>query len=121
NNYATTESEIMAMASRLSGAGRQVGLTEAQTLGLAAALSSVGIEAEAGGSAMSKVMIDIAASVEEGGDRLYQFAEIAGLSADEFSQKWRTAPGEALASFVKGLANAEAQGSSTLGMLSDLE
>lgn len=37
NNYATTESEIMAMSMRLAGAGRQVGLNEPQILGFAAA------------------------------------------------------------------------------------
>jgi len=120
NNYATTEAEIVAMATRLSGASKQVGLTEGETLGLAAALSSVGIEAEAGGSAVSKVMIDIAASVDKGGKRLDQFADIAGVSADEFAKKWKTDPGAALALFVKGLADAEEQGGSTLGMLEEL-
>ena len=120
NNYATTEAEIVAMASRLSGAGRQIGLTEGEVLGLATSLSSVGIEAEAGGSAVSKVMIDIAASVDAGGERLETFARVAGVSADDFAEKWRTDPGAALATFVQGLANAEAQGSSTLGILADL-
>src|SRR5699024_3451842 len=50
NNLATTESEIVEMGLRLAGAGDQIGLTEAQTLAFAGALSSVGIEAEAGGS-----------------------------------------------------------------------
>lgn len=120
NNYATTEAEITEMALRLAGAGKQIGLSEGDVLGLSTALSSVGIEAEAGGSAFSKVMIDIAASVEEGGDRLGLFAQTAGVTADEFAAKWRTAPSEALSLFVKGLANAEAQGSSTLGVLSEL-
>lgn len=120
NNYATTEAEILAMATRLSGASRQVGLSEGETLGLAAALSSVGIEAEAGGSAVSKVMIDIAASVDKGGERLDKFATIAGVGADTFAKKWKTDPGAALALFVKGLADAEAQGGSTLSMLEDL-
>lgn len=120
NNYATTESEILDMSMRLAGAGKQIGLTEGDVLGLATALSSVGIEAEAGGSAVSKVMIDIAASVEEGGDRLEMFAKTAGMSADQFAQKWRTAPSEALSAFVKGLANAEAQGTSALGVLQEL-
>lgn len=120
NNYATTEAEIVAMASRLSGAARQVGLTEGQTVGLAAALSSVGIEAEAGGSAVSKVMIDIAASVDKGGERVEKFAKVSGMSADEFSKKWKTDPGAALAAFVKGLADAESQGGTTLGMLEEL-
>ena len=49
NNYATTEGEIMTMALRLAGAGTQVGMSETDILGLATALSSVGIEAEMGG------------------------------------------------------------------------
>ena len=121
NNMATTEADIVAMAQRLSGAGVQVGLTEGQVLGLAAALSSVGIEAEAGGSALSKIMIEIASSVETGSDKLYQFAEVSGMTAEEFSQQWRSDPGAALAAFVQGLANAEAQGTSMFQMLEDLE
>jgi TP901 family phage tail tape measure protein len=120
NNYATTESEILEMSMRLAGAGKQIGLSEGDVLGLATALSSVGIEAEAGGSAMSKVMIDIASSVEEGGDRLELFAKTAGVSADTFAQKWKSDPAAALSLFVKGLANAESQGTSTLGVLSEL-
>lgn len=120
NNYATTEAEIMAMAMRLAGAGNQIGMSEGQVLGLSTALSSVGIEAEAGGSAMSKVMIDIASSVEKGGERLEKFAAVAGVSADQFAAKWRSDPGEALAAFVRGLANAEAQGKSTFGILEEL-
>jgi TP901 family phage tail tape measure protein len=120
NNYATTEAEILEMSLRLAGAGKQVGLSEGEVLGLATALSSVGIEAEAGGSAVSKVMIDIAASVDEGGERVELFAKTAGMSADEFANKWRTDPAAALSAFVKGLSNAEAQGSSTLGVLAEL-
>lgn len=48
NNFATTEAEISAMALRLAGAGSQIGMSEGDILGFAAALSSVGIEAEAG-------------------------------------------------------------------------
>jgi len=120
NNFATSESEIVAMAMRLSGAGRQVGLTSAEVLGLATSLSAVGIEAQAGGSAISKVMMEIASQVENGGDKLDTFARIAGMSADQFSHQWRTNPGLALAAFVKGLADAEMQGESTLGMLEEL-
>ena len=56
NNLATTEAEIVEMGLRLAGAGKQVGMTEAEILSLAGALSSVGVEAQAGGSAFSRVM-----------------------------------------------------------------
>jgi len=53
NSTATSESEIVAMTLRLAGAGSQVGMVEHQITALAASLSSVGIEAEAGGTAFS--------------------------------------------------------------------
>ena len=54
NTSATTESEIANMAMRLAGAGAQVGMTESEILGISAALSSLaGLQAEAGGSAIS--------------------------------------------------------------------
>ena len=120
NNYATTEREIMEMAMRLAGAGKQVGLSEGEVLGLATALSSVGIEAEAGGSAVSKVLIDIAANADKGGAKFEKYASTAGMTAEQFKKLWQANPAEALSAFVKGLANAEAQGSSTLGVLADL-
>lgn len=66
NNLATTESEITEMGLRLAGAGKQIGLSEPKILGLAGALSSVGIEAEAGGSAFSKVMVQMQLAAEIG-------------------------------------------------------
>lgn len=48
NNFATTESDIVSMANRLAASGTLAGLTNQEILGLATAMSSVGIEAEAG-------------------------------------------------------------------------
>src|SRR5690606_27415567 len=56
NSMATTEGEITAMSLRLAAQGKQVGMTEDQILALSAAMSSVGIEAEAGGTAMTTVL-----------------------------------------------------------------
>ncbi|HFD1784020.1 TPA: phage tail tape measure protein, partial [Enterococcus hirae] len=66
NNLATTESEITEMGLRLAGAGKQVGMSQAEIMSFAAALSSVGIEAEAGGTAFSKVMVQMQLAVEKG-------------------------------------------------------
>lgn len=66
NNFETTEKDIVNMALRLAGAGKQVGMSEAEIMALATALSSVGIEAEAGGSAMSKVLINMQLAATNG-------------------------------------------------------
>lgn len=117
NNMATTEAEITEFGLRIAGAGAQIGLTEAQILAIGAALSSVGINAEAGGTAISKVMIDMASSVELGGARLAQFAAVAGMTASEFKQKFETDAAGALVAFITGLGNMEGRGTSTLAVL----
>lgn len=120
NNAATTEAEIVEMALRIAGAGKQIGLTEAQVFAFASTLSSLGIPAEAGGSAISRVMIQIASEVETSGSKLDDFARVAGMSVDEFSRLFREDAAGAVLAFVTGLGNAEAQGSSTIQMLEEM-
>lgn len=89
NNFATTESEISAMALRLAGAGAQIGMSEGDILGFAAALSSVGIEAEAGGSAFSKVMINMQLAAEKGMgsfDELIELGKQSGVSFESMTK-----------------------------------
>ena len=121
NNLATTEAEITEMALRLAGAGNQVGMTEAEIMGLAGAISSVGIEADAGGSAVSTVMTKMQLAVEQGGESLEQFANVAGMSATEFQQAFRENAAQALVAFVEGLGNMESRGQSAIATLADME
>lgn len=120
NNFETTEAEILAMSMRLSGIGAQLGLSEGDVLGLAAAMSSVGIEAEAGGTAMTMGMKKIDSAVREGGDALAGFAEVAGLSNEEFAKLWAEDTTAGLEAFIHGLAQAGAEGESMSQILSDL-
>lgn len=120
NNSATTESDIVDMAMRLAGAGTQVGMTEAQILSLSAALSSVGIEAEAGGSAFSKVLVNMQLAVETGSESLNDFASVAGMTTTEFSRAFKEDATGALTSFIQGLSNAEDKGSSAIKVLDDM-
>ena len=83
NNYATTEADIVSMATRLSGAGAQIGLSQGEILGFATALSSVGIEAEMGGSAFSKAMIKMQVAAETGYDQVIDLQNKTGMSLRE--------------------------------------
>lgn len=120
NDGASTERDIVQMAQRIAGAGRTVGLTESEVLGFANALASVGIEAEAGGSAISRIMTDIAMSVSAGGEELEQFAEVAGLSSADFAKAFKEAPADAIATFIEGLARIDRQGGDVFKTLNDL-
>jgi TP901 family phage tail tape measure protein len=103
NNLATTEAEILQLAMRLAAAGGQIGLSEAQILSFAGALSSLGVEAESGGTAFSRVFVDINSAVIGGGEELTNFAKIAGLSAQEFATAFRKDAAGALVLFIDGL------------------
>ena len=121
NNLATTEREIVAMGLRLAGAGVQVGLTEDQILALAGSLSSVGIEAESGGTALSKVMAEMAIAVGDGGEKLEQFAQIAGMSGAEFAESFESDAADAIATFVEGLGRLSDEGVNVFQVLESVE
>ncbi|UJF15058.1 phage tail tape measure protein [Jeotgalibaca sp. MA1X17-3] len=120
NNFATTEGEIVAMALRLAGAGSQIGLSESDILGLSTALSSVGIEAEAGGSAFSKVMVNMQLAASQGGQDLEDFANIAGMSAADFKTAFETDAVGAIGAFVQGLGKAEEKGTTAIELLDEM-
>ena len=120
NNCATTESEIVSMGLRLAGAGHTVGMTESEIMSFAAALSSVGIEAEAGGSAFSKMMINIESAVSTNSKDLEKYAKIVGMTADEFKEAWEKDAAGAMIKFIEGLGNVEKNGGSLIDTLDDL-
>src|SRR5690606_28643201 len=120
NNLATTESEIVEMGLRIAGAGAQIGLTEAQILAFAGALSSVGIAAEAGGSAISRVMINMANAVQEGGERLALFAKVAGMSVTDFKKAFEQDAGMAIVAFIEGLGRMSQAGENVFAVLEEL-
>lgn len=120
NNLATTETEIDNMALRIAGAGATLGLTAPQVLGWAGALSSVGIEAEAGGSSMSRLMIEISAVSSEGGKALEKFAKVAGMSAKDFQKRYKEDANGALLEFFGGLQKINNSGGDLIGVLNGL-
>ncbi|NLI59602.1 MAG: phage tail tape measure protein, partial [Clostridium sp.] len=120
NSLATTEAEIVEMGLRLAGAGHMVGMTEAQILAFGGALSSVGIAAEAGGTAFSRVMLEINNEVMSTGENLQTFAAIAGMTVQEFAEQWKTDAAGALLAFVEGLGLAQAAGENVVPVLDEL-
>ncbi|MCE6986826.1 phage tail tape measure protein [Streptococcus suis] len=121
NNMATTEQDIVDMGLRLASSGKLAGLTEAQIMALAATLSSVGMEAEAGGSAMSRVMQKMNTAVAEGEEALDKFAAVAGMSAEEFAAKWKAEPQNAIVDFLNGLRRIKEEGGDVTQTLKNMK
>lgn len=107
NNSATTESEIAEMALRMGKYGSSVRMSAADVLGYSAALSSLGIEAQMGGSAIGRTWLSIETAVASGGEGLTKFAKYSGKSAEEFKEQWNTDSSGAFNGLLKGLQSAE--------------
>ena len=124
NNFATTEKDIVEMTNRLAAGGKLAGLTAPEILGLATAMSSVGIEAEAGGTAMTQTLTAIGNAVslttKDSADDLALIAKVAGTTSEEFQQAWKEKPAEALQSFIKGLNTAHEKGANMDAILMKL-
>lgn len=120
NNSATTEREIVEMGTRLAAAGKQAGLSEANIFAFASTLTSVGVNAEAGGTAFSKVFTRIGDAVRDGGDKLGVFAKVAGVSSAEFKRAFEQDSATAIAMFVEGMGDLANAGEGTTDIFKDL-
>ena len=117
NNLATTEQEIVSFGLRIAGAGEIAGLSQAQILAIGGAMSSVGIEAQAGGTAVQKVLIAMTQAVATTNEDLKTFASVAGVSAADFASAFRDDAGLAFTEFVEGLGRS---GTEAFGILEEL-
>lgn len=125
NNSATTEAEILTLALRLGAAGYQLGLSGQQVLALSAAMRSLGITAEVGGSSMSRVIIDMVSAVGGGNiAKVEAFAKVIGVTREEFERMVRDrspeSAGKLLLGFVQGLQEVDAKGGNVRGVLQEL-
>ncbi|MCM0618751.1 phage tail tape measure protein [Nocardioides bruguierae] len=120
NNGASTEADIVNMAQRVAGAGKLIGASESDVLALSSAMANLGIQSELGGGAMQRVLIEMNTAVMDGGKQAQQFAEVAGMSAEDFAASWRGDPIEALDAFLQGLGGIQDSGGNVVSVLSQL-
>ncbi|NHQ56824.1 phage tail tape measure protein [Micrococcus luteus] len=120
NNGASTEKEILDMAQRIAGAASTVGASESDVLALSNTLASMGIRAEQGGGVATRVILKMRSAVDEGGESLETFAQIAGTSAEEFAAKFRSSPMEALDLVAQGIGRVNTEGGNVTATLKDM-
>lgn len=118
NNFATTEMEITGFANRIAGAGKVSGLTTADIFGIGAAFTSVGVQAERGGTAVSKTLFKMTEAVSNGGAFLKQFADVAGTTSQHFRDTFEKDSAQAFNMFIAGL---QKNGIKAVNLLDELE
>lgn len=119
NNFATTEQKIIDMSQGMAASASLAGMSEADILGLSAAISSLGIESQAGATSASRLITELDKSVKTG-KGLQDFARIAGLSGRDFAKAWGEDAAGALAMFITGLNDTERHGKSATVLLEEM-
>jgi TP901 family phage tail tape measure protein len=104
NKGSSTESQIIAVANRISGTASTIGLSVDEMLGWSAALANVGIEAEAGGSSFQRFAFTVQQAALMGGNKLSILAQTAGMTDAAFQQLWGSDTNAALTSVMVGFS-----------------
>lgn len=120
NTTAATAAQILKMTSYTQGLSSQANATRPEILGLNAALLSLGVKAEAGGSAVVRTVGKIQKAAVDGGAEFARFADAAGMTVDEFQRVVDASPVQALVALAGGLNETAEQGGNLNQVLSDL-
>ena len=107
NAGAATVPEVMNVAKEIATTADLSGFTTDQVIGLAGALSSLGVQPYRARGSMQRVFAELSDAVNNGGDSLSAFATISGRSAEQFVSDWRAAPAQVFQDLVAGLGQIE--------------
>jgi TP901 family phage tail tape measure protein len=120
-NSVATESGIVGVATQISSMGSYAGFTADQVIGLAGALSSVGVPPELSRGVITRLFNNIGEAVSENGVRLQSFAQLAGVSSEEFVRAWGTEKfAYVFTNMVAGLNSVAAGGGDAVQTLHEL-
>jgi TP901 family phage tail tape measure protein len=102
NKGASTESQILEIASRAGAGAALIGVAKDATLGWSSAVANLGVQTEAGGSALQTFFLQAQKNVSLT-DRLKIMADTAGVTGSAFKKAFKEDAGGALQDFLIGL------------------
>ena len=120
NNFAALEDEILSTSLRLAAGAKVAGATAADTLAIATALQAVGVQSQAGGTAMARVFQALAVATTSGGKQLDAFLRVTQLTEEQFRRIAAEDPAQALNLFIQGISRIADEGGNYITILEDL-
>ena len=120
NNFAALEDEILSTALRLAAGAKVAGASVADTLAIATALQAVGVQSQAGGTAMSRVFQQLTVAVQGNQRAMDVFVQTSGLTEEAFRNIAKEDPAQALNLFIQGLNRVADSGGNVVAILDEL-
>lgn len=107
-NAVATDNEILRMAESIGAAGNLAGLSAADIVGFSSALASLKVRPEQARGVFIRLFRTIDVAVEQGGQKMDDFAKVVGMTTESAQELYRQDPTEFFKKFLYG---AEAAGS----------
>jgi len=108
NTFAANEGEILRFSQNIAGLAQRFDIPASDIIAFGAASREAGVNIEAGGTAIQRVLAQLVAAASGGGAELTSFLAITKLTREEFQRLAQTDLGTLFVRFVEGL-----QGSGT--------
>jgi len=102
-NAVATEEQILSVTREIATTAKMANFSTPDIIGLSTALSSLGIAPEAARGSIIRTFAGINKAVSENGDALQNYAQIAGMPAEQFASTWQENGKVAFDSFLNGL------------------
>lgn len=119
-NAVATEEQILTVTREISTTAKMAKFTTPEIIGLATAMSSLGIAAESARGSTIRTFARINQAVSEGGEKLDGYARISGMSAGAFASEWSENGQSAFDAFLAGLQKLSDEGESLDTVLRDI-
>jgi TP901 family phage tail tape measure protein len=111
-NAVATEAQILSVTKEIATTAKMAKFSTPDVVGLATALSSLGIAPEAARGSVIRTFAGINKAISENGERLQQYANIAGMPAEVFANTWKENGQVAFDAFLAGLQGLSNEGES---------
>lgn len=115
-----TESQIITIAQEIATAGDMAGFSASEIIGLSGAFASLAIQPERARGNVLRIFGQIDKAIAQSGDQLQIWADLAGMSAQEFTDAWANQSGETFQSILRGMEGVIDSGGNLRSVLSDL-
>lgn len=108
NAGASSEAEIIDVTKYFAGAGQQAGLSAAQVLAWGSALTSLGMQPEAGGGALQRIFQRLTTNIgtmtdKKASGKVKEWAHVSGMAVKDFVKLFRDDASQAVITFLGGL------------------
>lgn len=103
NNMAASESEIVSLATEVGLATSTFSVSSAEAAALGAAMRSMGVRAELGGSVVGRAMRSIEDAINAGGDSFQELQRLTGMAGDQLKRTFQTDATSVFQSWISGV------------------